>query len=490
MDVLPLKKVKLLGGKVGEELSIKWNCKTAGEVQKIPLNALLASFGDRLGNYVYKAVRGIHEDKVQEKQTTKSMLAAKSFQATNDLSVVRTWLGVLAEELSVRMWRDVKENHRQPHSLQLYYRSGTSRQSGDHSKSCSMPNAILQLLSSACLGAPRTTTKQKNGDSSGFSENCNSNLNNKEEINLEKPAESDKFIPIVDYSIFNDTVRDLSKPKEDCGGCGLPQEETVRMPAHDCARSVPEESGSENEETVKNLSRLLQQASFDLFQRIDDGFPCTRLAIAASSFHDAPAQGSQSIEHFFGSSSSHVPSVKINTEVSISDDKTVNKQKGMLKYFGSDPSKPFERPLESGMLHHEREDMEKRIQVGILNDETTDNCGGYCVDHNISSLEDVGSSLAFISKENLINSDRSPEDTSDQRGCTTDSHVDLEDIDVDEQCRIWNDIRKMRSASGAKSMPLNDSLVDTTGVHKAKRRKSKPVNPESGQLPLSKFFRS
>ena len=92
MDRFPLKKVKLLGGKIGEvhlelftlisrvpffllptnfenlkenvqQLSEKWSCQTAGDVQKIPIEVLISSFGVRLGNYLYKAVRGIYEDK-------------------------------------------------------------------------------------------------------------------------------------------------------------------------------------------------------------------------------------------------------------------------------------------------------------------------------------------------------------------------------------------------------------------------------------------
>ena len=46
-----------------QQLHEKWDCQTAGDVQKIPIGVLIGSFGIRLGNYLYKAVRGIHMEK-------------------------------------------------------------------------------------------------------------------------------------------------------------------------------------------------------------------------------------------------------------------------------------------------------------------------------------------------------------------------------------------------------------------------------------------
>ena len=41
----------------------RWGCATAGEAQHIPQQALVACFGDRLGTYAWKAVRGLKAEK-------------------------------------------------------------------------------------------------------------------------------------------------------------------------------------------------------------------------------------------------------------------------------------------------------------------------------------------------------------------------------------------------------------------------------------------
>ncbi|KAI5067385.1 hypothetical protein GOP47_0017913 [Adiantum capillus-veneris] len=459
MNALPLKKVKLLGGKIGEELSEKWNCKTAGDAQKVPLKSLLASFGDRLGNYVYRAVRGIHEDKVQGKQTTKSMLAAKSFQATNDISVIRMWLGVLAEELSVRMLRDAKENYRQPHNLQLYYRSGISRQSGDHSKSCSMPHTVLQLLASACVGTPRVSAvKQQAGHFPALSRKCSSNHSTEEVLKTCEGIEPDQLLPLY---MEHDSSK-ASPPSKDNFGCL--GEETRRTSPPGCVTNVHDNHGTENEETSKELSNLLQQVSFQLFQRLEDAFPCTRLAIAASGFHDAPAQGSQSIQHFFGNSfqSPKVPPIKSSIEL-VGEDKLANKRKGLLRYLNEStgPKKPCVLLCESEGLASTRKDMEKIVQVEYSNS-AKNNSRESLVDQNAKfSVQDARHALAVEPALSLSNPNRCLEAPVDQQGSTTDLEVDMKDIDVDEQCRILKEIYEARTSCEVGHMPLHHKLAHT-----------------------------
>jgi hypothetical protein len=48
-----------------QEMKNRWGCATAGEAQHIPQQALVACFGDRLGTYVWKAVRGLKAEKGQ-----------------------------------------------------------------------------------------------------------------------------------------------------------------------------------------------------------------------------------------------------------------------------------------------------------------------------------------------------------------------------------------------------------------------------------------
>ncbi|CAI7888054.1 unnamed protein product [Closterium sp. NIES-53] len=191
MENVPLKKIRNLGGKLGQELQAM-GCAIAGQAQALELPGLIARFGDRLGNYVWRAVRGLDETPVEEKGVPKSMLAAKSFNATSSwddicrplcltappsphpllslsiptlaplalfasLSLAYSrWMTILAQELSLRMLKDAKDNKRRPRSLHLHYRGGSDGGGGsggwggggggEKSRSCGMPRDIERVI--------------------------------------------------------------------------------------------------------------------------------------------------------------------------------------------------------------------------------------------------------------------------------------------------------------------------------------------------------
>ncbi|CAI5527584.1 unnamed protein product [Closterium sp. Naga37s-1] len=188
MEDVPLKKIRNLGGKLGQELQAM-GCATAGQAHALELPDLIARFGERLGNYVWRAVRGLDETPVEEKGVPKSMLAAKSFNATSSwddiwsspsydlphplhLPRLRSgsspfsstafgpcdsrWMTILAQELSLRMLKDAKDNKRRPRSLHLHYRGGSDGGGGsggwggggggEKSRSCGMPRDIERVI--------------------------------------------------------------------------------------------------------------------------------------------------------------------------------------------------------------------------------------------------------------------------------------------------------------------------------------------------------
>ncbi|CAI5491607.1 unnamed protein product [Closterium sp. Naga37s-1] len=155
MENVPLKKIRNLGGKLGQELQAM-GCAIAGQAQALELPDLIARFGDRLGNYVWRAVRGLDETPVEEKGVPKSMLAAKSFNATSSWDDICRWMTILAQELSLRMLKDAKDNKRRPRSLHLHYRGGSDGGGGsggwggggggEKSRSCGMPRDIERVI--------------------------------------------------------------------------------------------------------------------------------------------------------------------------------------------------------------------------------------------------------------------------------------------------------------------------------------------------------
>ncbi|KAL3690645.1 hypothetical protein R1sor_004296 [Riccia sorocarpa] len=305
MQSMPLKKVKLLGGKLGEEMTKKWSISTAGEAQALPLASLVACFGERLGNYIWHAVRGIQADKVQVKQVTKSMLAAKSFSSTKELSDIRRWLGILAEELSVRMVRDFDQNHRYPRHLQLYYRAGEFRHSKEHTKSWAMPHAARCILSADPSSCNHVS------DTSGHDQEQDYNPGGEEDLTKEEE------LVTIDREPH---VTDEEEAHENHSGDLL---------------------GLVVSERSRNLAKVLEDAAYTVFKRLEGALPCSRLALAAGGFQDLPAQGTKSIQHFFSSAGKGNPNSPLVQSVDggtvglkqpTSQMKRKAKVKGMLKF--------------------------------------------------------------------------------------------------------------------------------------------------------------
>lgn len=62
-------------------------------------------------------VRGVCTEPVCPKDKVKSLNSCKSFEATRSAAVIGRWLGLLAEELAMRMAEDEADNRRRARSL-------------------------------------------------------------------------------------------------------------------------------------------------------------------------------------------------------------------------------------------------------------------------------------------------------------------------------------------------------------------------------------
>eukprot|EP00850_Spirogloea_muscicola_P003338 SM000013S26507 [mRNA] locus=s13:758458:762613:- [translate_table: standard] len=267
MGELPLRKIRNLGGKLGIKLA-KTGCETARDVQAVPQVKLVQAFGERLGNYVYNAVRGENDEAVAAKATTKSMLAAKTFGATSDFETLRRWMHVLAMELAGRMIRDARRNQRRPKTLQLYYRRPKF---GDHSKSSPMPAAATHNIEQAAV-QPRSAVAV---DQQGH------------ENNDAVPREAtDQEAPGARLS-EDDLAEGDEDDREELGeSSALEDRDDELMP------EAIEEPGS------RELAEVLEHAALAMLRKAEGCLPCSRLALAAGDFTDLPAQ-SRSIAKFF-----------------------------------------------------------------------------------------------------------------------------------------------------------------------------------------------
>ncbi|CAI5946546.1 unnamed protein product [Closterium sp. NIES-65] len=210
MEDVPLKKIRNLGGKLGQAMG----CATAGQAQVLELPDLIARFGERLGNYVWRAVRGLDETPVAgwpswlrscpsydlphplyfppspfwflplllhrfpslwqsldghpgsgavlpmiylTHFTSPRLRSGSSpFSSTAFPPCDSRWITILAQELSLRMLKDAKDNKRRPRSLHLHYRGGSDGGGGsggwggggggEKSRSCGMPRDIERVI--------------------------------------------------------------------------------------------------------------------------------------------------------------------------------------------------------------------------------------------------------------------------------------------------------------------------------------------------------
>ncbi|CAM6096420.1 unnamed protein product [Calypogeia fissa] len=465
MQTIPLKKMRLLGGKLGEELTQKWGFSTAGDAQGLSITTLVGCFGERQGNYVWNAVRGIQADKVQAKQVPKSMLAAKSFSPIKELSDVRKWLAILSEELSVRMLRDFQQNNRHPKLLQLYYRSGGFKHAKDHSKSWSTPHGVLNLLSSSSISSHQKSETTRH---------------------LKEPPLEDEQQHEQQHAVVL-AEEDAMPAVEEQGS-----EHIDTALAEDLAEDHSEGLGLVVTEKSKALARVLEEAAYNMFKRLEGTFPCTRLALAASGFQDLGAQGTKSIESFFSNTGAGTSETTLSPKKQKSNsretapEKPKGKQKGIMKF-----------------LHHvsSKEDRDAQLDTAF---QSKDSAAGP------SKLENVEGAERQSKEGNLdVDSTRGKTvRTSDQEGTLTgsDGHsqhselrpsqqegnfegdkpeADLGKVDLKEQIRILADIQ--RSAAHAPPASEKQGRRQSASNPVKRPRQSTSV---AGQQSIGKFFQA
>ena len=164
MQSLPLRKLGGLGGKLGSELealiltataatasttttttttataAAAAEALTVGDILRVPVDAIMARLGPERGSWVLQLARGLDNSPVVEKERTKSMLAAKSFEpldAKSDIEAIKRWLEILSSELEGRMKADLRDARRRARTLVLTFRSHSKAR--EQSRRCEMP---------------------------------------------------------------------------------------------------------------------------------------------------------------------------------------------------------------------------------------------------------------------------------------------------------------------------------------------------------------
>eukprot|EP00899_Mesostigma_viride_P009389 jgi/Mesvir1/18451/Mv14306-RA.2 len=291
MEQLPLKKLRNFGGKMGQGL-MALGCDKAGDVQQLSVEELTARFGDRMGPWVFNAVRGIHDDPVVCRSIQKSMLAAKSFSGTSDMATIERWMHILVEELSGRMEFELEENRRQPRKLCLSFRRHQPRahlgpaaavaQPGDGSVTCGVPPRLYHTHRAPPPHAAPSRSKAPGTGTGGAEEHAVTDATEESTHRHSNGAH---------IGVSSAAVADATFPAAKGEG-----EVTAKE------REEEEEEEGEGEGEVRTAvdRSVLMEAAMGLFGRIKHkALPCSFLGLQATEFESAPAQGAASIMRFF-----------------------------------------------------------------------------------------------------------------------------------------------------------------------------------------------
>lgn len=123
-ESLSLKKVKGLGGKLGEQVCEILKIQTMGELGKFSEKVLQNHFDERMGSWMYLMAKGIDLEAVTPKFNNKSIGCCKRFPGKNAISGVATlkhWLEELASEIQERLEKDLDENNRTAKQMTVSY---------------------------------------------------------------------------------------------------------------------------------------------------------------------------------------------------------------------------------------------------------------------------------------------------------------------------------------------------------------------------------
>ncbi|KAL9694444.1 hypothetical protein quinque_013729 [Culex quinquefasciatus] len=130
-QTLQIKKVKGLGGKLGEQVCELLKIEFMSQLTQFSEKQLQAHFDERMGSWMYLMARGIDLEAVTPKFNSKSIGCCKRFPGKNaitGLATLQHWLGELANEIQDRLEKDLDENNRTARQMTVSY----AQQIGDN----------------------------------------------------------------------------------------------------------------------------------------------------------------------------------------------------------------------------------------------------------------------------------------------------------------------------------------------------------------------
>jgi DNA polymerase eta len=123
-------KIRMLGGKLGDEVVAMFGTDKVKDLVEQPLEQL-KKLGEDTGSWLYSIIRGEDNSEVNPRTQIKSMLSAKSFRPSiNSFEQGVRWLRIFVADIFSRCVEEgVLENKRRPKSINLHHRQGAQTRS-------------------------------------------------------------------------------------------------------------------------------------------------------------------------------------------------------------------------------------------------------------------------------------------------------------------------------------------------------------------------
>ncbi|KAK7192044.1 hypothetical protein DPSP01_003910 [Paraphaeosphaeria sporulosa] len=140
-------KIRMLGGKLGDEVVAMFGTDKVKELLGQPLDQL-KRLGDDTGSWLYNTIRGEDHSEVNPRTQIKSMLSAKSFRpAINSFEQGVRWLRIFVADIFSRCVEEgVLENKRRPRTINLHHRQGSQTRSRSSAIPQGKPLSEIMLL--------------------------------------------------------------------------------------------------------------------------------------------------------------------------------------------------------------------------------------------------------------------------------------------------------------------------------------------------------
>ncbi|KAF0304390.1 DNA polymerase eta [Amphibalanus amphitrite] len=163
-ETLPVKKVRSLGGKLGDAVTEGLACETMGDLSRLSLAQLQAALDAKTGQWLYQLARGFDSELVADRHLPKSIGCSKNFRGPEVLRTrqkVRHWLQQLANEASERLTLDQEVNQRTSRSLTV----SVTTEDGRHvSRACALTGYAAETIAADAFAALSKLNTAQEGD--------------------------------------------------------------------------------------------------------------------------------------------------------------------------------------------------------------------------------------------------------------------------------------------------------------------------------------